>query len=148
MEELLSKLENKDTSVAYQALQELEALSDNSDALYSYLDKFVSMIGSDQYVIRVRGFRLFCKQVKWDEEERIDSNLDLALSILDDEKPTAVRQALVALQDVVPYKENLCEKIRRRVFEIDYLRYKDTMHSLIEKDIEALLKVMEENYGK
>ncbi|MCP1109856.1 hypothetical protein [Ohessyouella blattaphilus] len=148
MKELLSKLENKDTSVAYQALQELEALSDNSDALYSYLDKFVSMIDSDQYVIRVRGFRLFCKQAKWDEEERIDSNLDLALSILDDEKPTAVRQALVALQDVIPYKESLCEKIRHRVFEIDYLRYKDTMHSLIEKDIEALLKVMEENYGK
>lgn len=141
----LCMLEDKDTSAAFQALKELEKLSDTSDALYPYINQFISMLGSEKYVIRVRGFRLFCKQARWDTEHVIDRNLNLALNILNDEKPTAVRQALVALQDAAPYKKNLHEQIKQHVLAIDYLRYKDTMHSLISKDIEALLKTMDES---
>lgn len=143
IEYMLCMLEDKDTSAAYAALKELETLSDTSDALYTHTDKFVSMIASDKYVIRVRGFRLFCKQAKWDKDNIIDRSLDSALNILNDEKPTAVRQALFALQEVAVYKKSLCGQIRQRVLEINYLRYKDTMHSLIAKDIESLLKVID-----
>ncbi|MDL2258148.1 hypothetical protein LJC42_03185 [Eubacteriales bacterium OttesenSCG-928-K08] len=142
---LLFSLEDNDTSIAYGALKELEALSDTSNVLYSHMNEFISMIDSEKYVMRVRGFRLFCKQAKWDNDNIIDSNLDSALNILSDEKPTAVRQALAALHDIVLYKKNLHGQIRRRVLEIDYLKYKDTMHSLIAKDIEDLLKAMDKS---
>lgn len=138
-------LEDKDTSVAFEALKELEKLSDSSDALYPHINKFIAMLDSEKYVMRVRGFRLFCSQAKWDKDNVIDRNLSSALNILNDEKPTAVRQALAALQEVVLHKSNLREEIRQRLLEIDYLRYKDTMHSLIAKDIEALLKNMDES---
>lgn len=144
LEYLLSLLENKDTSIAFKALKELEQLSDTSNVLYPYTNKFISMIGSKKYVIRVRGFRLFCKQAKWDTDNIIDTNLDFALSILNDEKPNAVRQALTALQDVAMHKKNLHEQIRERALKINYFRYKDTMRSLIAKDIEALLKMIDE----
>lgn len=140
----LCLLEGNDTTAAYQALKELEALSASSNALYPYAQQFVSMVSSEHYTLRVRGFRLLSKQAKWDVDDVIDNNLDAVLHILNDEKPTAVRQALAALHEVVLYKPNLHEKIRQRVCAIDYLRYKDTMHSLIAKDIAALLKAMDE----
>lgn len=140
----LSLLENSDTSVAFEALKELEKLSDTCDALYPHIEKFISMIDSEKYVIRARGFRLFCKQAKWDADNVIDRNLSFALNIFSDEKPTAVRQALAAAQDIVLHKPNLRAEIKRRALEIDYLRYRDTMHSLIAKDINALVKLIEE----
>lgn len=141
---LISMLEDKDTSQAYKALQELEKISDQTDLIYNYIEKFVSMISSDKYVIRVRGFRLFCKQAKWDSDNIIDENIDAALHILSDAKPTAVRQALAALLDIVRYKPDLREIVKKAVSDINYLRYKDTMHSLIAKDIEKVLSMIKE----
>lgn len=141
---MLSMLEDKDTSKAFEALKELEEISDSSNILYPYIDKFIEMTGSGKYAIRVRGFRLLCKQSKWDTNNKINESLEGVLAILDDEKPTAVRQALTALHDLVPYKKELEELIRERVLAIDYYKYKDTMHSLISKDIQNLLNNMDE----
>lgn len=139
LEYLLFMLEDKDTSEAYKALQELEQISETSNALYPHIGQFITMTQSDKYVERVRGFRLLCKQAKWDTENILDKELASTLSILNDEKPTAVRQALSALHDVALHKESLHGLIRERALAIDYLKYKDTMHSLIAKDIDALL---------
>ena len=73
----------------------------------------------------------------------IDENIDAALRILKDDKPTAVRQALAALADVVRFKPDLRETVRSAVSNINYLRYKDTMHSLIAKDIQELLLMIQ-----
>lgn len=141
---LISMLEDKDTSAAYKALLELEKISDETGAVYTYIEKFIRMINSDKYVIRVRGFRLFCKQARWDRDNILDENIDSALYILNDEKPTAVRQALAALSDIVRYKPDLRETVKKNVTAINYLRYKDTMHSLIAKDIQEVLRLIKE----
>ena len=140
----ISMLEDKDTSIAYKALQELERISDERGSIYAYIEKFVNMISSDKYVLRVRGFRLFCKQAKWDRDNILDENIDAALHILNDEKPTAVRQALVALSDVVRYKPELRQTVKKAVSDINYLRYKDTMHSLLAKDMQKVLGLIQE----
>ena len=100
-------------------------------------------MGDRDWAIRCRGFRLFRKQARWDEDGVIDRCLDRALVILEDEKPTAVRQALAALLDVVPYKRELWPAIRQRVEAMDLTRYKDSMSPLIEKDIQRLLNAMQ-----
>lgn len=141
---MVSKLHSKDTSQAFEVLKELEKASDNSNLLYPYIYKFMEMIYSEKYVIRVRGFRLFCKQARWDIDNIINKNINDVLIILDDDKPTAVRQALAALQDVVTYKKELIDIIKDGVLAIDCYRYKDTMHGLILKDIAKLMNVMEE----
>lgn len=142
---MLSMLEDRDTSQAFTALKELELLSEASDILYTYIDKFIQMISSDKYVLRVRGFRLFCKQAKWDAYCKIDKSIKVALNILEDEKPTAVRQALAALHDLVRHKPQLACYVKERVVSIDCLRYKDTMRGLIARDIQSLLHVIEQN---
>ena len=104
VEELMVLLTDKDKQQAYGALQALERISEQSDVLYSYTRQFAAMVKSEQYMLRVRGFRLFCKQARWDKEEVIDETIVQVLTILQDEKPIAVRQALAALQEVVRYK--------------------------------------------
>lgn len=96
IESIISLLEAKDPPQAYEALKKLEQLSDESDVLYPYIDKFIEMSGSVKYVLKVRGFRLLRRQAKWDKLNKIDKNIDRVLCILDDGKPTAVRQAMTA----------------------------------------------------
>lgn len=143
--EKVKMLYHKDASEAYAVLRELEALSDEGDSLYSLMDNFLAMLRSDQYVIRVRGFRLLCKQAKWDRENRINGAIDRILAALHDEKPTAVRQMLQYLECVVPYKEELAGKIREAALAVDITAFKDTMRPLIEKDIKRLMEVIDRN---
>ena len=72
-----------------------------------------------------------------------DRKIEAVLRAVDDDKPTAVRQKLKVLEDIVRYKKGLHSKIRDKVLSLDYLRFRDTMHSLILKDIRSLLQVME-----
>lgn len=102
------------------------------------------MVRSSRYAVRVRGFRLLCKQARWDGSGTLDRELEEALSVLQDEKPTAVRQALAALkEDVVPYKRVLWKAIRHQAEAINTARYPDSMQSLIEKDVQSLLEKMD-----
>ena len=140
---LLSILTAKDTKQGYGALLELERLSEACDDLYPYAERFAEMVHDRAWAVRCRGFRLFCKQARWDEDGVIDRHLDRALTILEDEKPTAVRQALAALLDVVPYKRALWPAIRTRAEAIDPAQYKDSMAPLIQKDIQTLLNAMQ-----
>ena len=140
---LLSMLTAKDTKRGYGAFLELERLSEESDDLYPYTERFADMVSDRAWAVRCRGFRLFCKQARWDGDGVIDRCLDRALAILEDEKPTAVRQALAALLDVVPYKRELWPAIRQRAEVMDLNRYKDSMAPLIQKDMQRLLNAMQ-----
>ena len=140
---LMSILTAKDTKQGYGAFLELERLSEETDDLYPYTERFAEMISDQAWAVRRRGFRLFCKQARWDDAGIIDRNLDRALVILEDKKPTAVRQALAALLDVVPYKPELWPAIRQRVEVMDLNRYKDSMAPLIQKDMQRLLNAMQ-----
>jgi len=146
LESILDTLFDKDTSKAFESLKELELLSDNTDILYPYINKFVEMANSEKNVIRVRGFRLFCKQAKWDTENMINKHLNDVLVILDDEKPTAIRQALQYLEFIVPYKMELNERIKEAALSIDCTKFKDTMRPLIEKDVQNLVRLIETQY--
>lgn len=139
IDSLLALMHDTDNTAGYKALQELERISDETPLLYPYTDRFAAMISDENYAVRVRGIRLFCRQAKWDVDNKLDENIDAALKILRDPKPTAVRQALAALQYVVQYKDELRDVICAAASKIDYLRYKDTMHSLIAADIKELL---------
>jgi hypothetical protein len=136
-------LYDKDSTVTYANLLELEEISEYENMLYPYLSEFVSMLKSEKYSIRVRGFRLLCKQAKWDVDDKINEVITEILFALDDEKPTAVRQALQYLTYIVMYKKELIGIIKEAALSIDCSRFKDTIRPLIEKDIQTLIKVMD-----
>ncbi|SEA83946.1 Protein-tyrosine-phosphatase [Eubacterium aggregans] len=136
----LDRLEEKDNTTAYKALQTLEQLSDESGMLYPFTERFAAMVQEQRTYLRVRGFRLLCKQAKWDQDGLLDKYLPSALSILWDEKPTVVRQALGALKDVVSYQPKLREMVVQAIADIDDTPYPETMQPLIAKDVKALLE--------
>lgn len=145
MEQQMQQLYEKDSSEAYRNLQQMEVYSETYDGLYPYLPEFIAMLKSEKYVVRVRGFRLLCKQARWDTEKKIDQQIDEILCALDDEKPTAVRQALAALKELAVYKPELHAEIRHKVQAIHIISYKDTMQGLIEKDMAQLMKLVAEH---
>ena len=99
-------------------------------------------MGDRDWAVRCRGFRLLCKQTRWDENGTINGCLERALTILESEKPTAVRRALAALLEAEPYKRELWPVIRQRQEAMYLSRYQDTMAPLIAKDIQRLLEAM------
>jgi hypothetical protein len=145
IENMISALYEKDTKEAYQVLLELEKRSEENNSLYNYIDMFFEMIQSEKYIIRVRAYRLLCKQAKWDTENKIDHMIDKMLIEIEDEKQTAIRQKLKALEDVAKHKTELHQKITQKITSIDCLKYRDTMQSLIAKDIKNLFAIIDES---
>lgn len=105
--DIIAGLENKNNTEAYQLLLEPEGRSAESDELYAYFEAFLKLLESKSSFVRTRGFRLACAQAQWDIEGKIEKDLDVLLSMLEDEKPTAVRQCLAALHQVVLYQPHL-----------------------------------------
>ena len=136
--DIIAGLQNKDNNEAYQLLLLLEQRSAESDELYGCLTDFIGLLKGKSAFVQVRGFRLACAQARWDTEGRLAQNLDVLFSMLYAAKPTAVRQCLAALQNVLRWRPELAGKIEAGLDEIDLGRYKDTMRPLIEKDIQAL----------
>lgn len=140
---LVESLYDKDTNVAYKSLQELESISEENNAVYCYMDEFIKMLEHCNSYIRVRGFRLICKNAKWDESGKINEHIDTILQELDDEKPIAVRQCLAFIKEIITYKKELQTQIKEKLLNINPLKYKDTMQGLLCKDVDAVLALLQ-----
>ncbi len=140
MKEKIENLYNKDNNSAYRTLLELETITTESNELYSYFDDLLEMLNSEKTFIRVRGFRLICCLAKWDNENKINKNIDVILNELEDEKGTSVRQCLEKLNLILMYKFELTEIIEFKINNLDLTKYKESMQSLIKKDIDYILE--------
>ena len=57
--ETFELLFDKNNTVAYKALQELQKESENTNSVYPYMDRLSDMLDSDNSYIRTRGL-VFC----------------------------------------------------------------------------------------
>lgn len=142
--DIITGLQNKKDTEAHQLLLQLEKQSAESYTLYEYFDDFINLLKNKSPFVKTRGFRLACVQAQWDVENKIEKNLEVILLILDDEKPTAVRQCLTSLHKVIRYKTELGETIIAKLDAMDLSKYKDSMSPLIKKDMEELRKIMDQ----
>lgn len=142
MKEKLENLYNQDNAAAYKTLLELEAITAKSNELYAYFDELLNMINHPKTFVRVRGFRLICSLAKWDNENKINENIDEILKELDDDRGTSVRQCLEKLHLILMYKAELSKTIKLKIKNIDLSKYKESMQSLIKKDIDCILKYL------
>lgn len=140
MKEKIQMLYDKDDKFAYEVLLELENDVTESNELYYYFDELIQMLKNESTFVRVRAFRLICALAKWDFDNKINNNIDLILKELDDETSTSVRQCLNKLNIILLYKPELSEKVEKKLEQLDLSKYKETMQSLIKKDINLILK--------
>ena len=138
-EEIFNILYGKETWDIWRDLQEIESSIDKSEMLYEYFDDIKKMLLDEKSHIRMRGFRIICKLSKWDRDNKTNNAIESMLNVLDDEKPTIVRQCLASLNSLLLYKPDLSNKIESKLKNMDLSKYKDSMKPLIQKDIDCIL---------
>lgn len=142
--EIIEGLTDKDDRAAYEYTRKIAAESEASSGYYPYLDTFASLLADGKSYIRTRAFILCCSQARWDTEGRIKGILPDLLALLHDPKPTVVRQCLNAIKEIVVFRPELCADIEKELAEITLSQYKDSMIPLIQKDIERVKELLEE----
>jgi hypothetical protein len=140
IKELVAGLRNKDDKYAYQCLKQLEYESTGSDAVYSYFDSFAEMLEDLNSYIRTRGIILIAANAKWDTDYKIDEIIDKYLKHIMDVKPITARQCIKTLPTVARYKPDLRDYICNVLHKANPQIYKNSMQSLIYKDIQEALK--------
>ena len=140
MKDKILKLYDKDNKVAYNNLLELELETTGSNEIYNYFDELLGMLKNEKSFVRVRAFRLICALAKWDIENKIEDNIDLILNELDDDTSTSVRQCLDKLNLLLIYKPELSNQVEKKLKQLNISKYKESMQSLIKRDIESILK--------
>lgn len=138
-EETIKLLYDKDNNKAYKALQELQKESEENDSVYSYIDKLIDMLDSDNSYVRTRGIVLIAYNAKWDKDYKIDEIISKYLKHIVDIKPITARQCIKALPMLAKYKPELRGDIADALYKADISLYSDSMQPLVYKDIQKAL---------
>lgn len=129
--DMLIYSENKQ---AYNTLKELLTLSEKSDILYSYFNRFVEMMNNqDNSYIRTRGLRLIAYNSKWDINNQVNDIIHQWLKHIEDEKPITARQCIKDAIIIARNKPELIDVILEALEEFHTI-YDESMQNLVYKD--------------
>lgn len=137
---LIECLMDSDNKKAYQCLKQLQNLSSESAAVYPFFDVLVGMLDNENSYIRTRGMLLIAANARWDCDYKIDEILPKYLEHIMDYKPITARQCIKSLPIIAKYKPDLRQNILNALHRADPTKYKDSMQSLVIKDIQKSLK--------
>ena len=139
IQNLVDGLMSCDNKQAYQCLKQLEGESSKSAVVYPFFDIFVGMLKNTNSYIRTRGIILIAANSKWDVDYKIDEIIDIYLKYITDDKPITARQCIKVLPVIAKYKPDLKQDIENALQRANPTRYKDSMQSLVMKDIQKAL---------
>ena len=143
--ETFELLFDKNNNVAYKALQELQKESEDTDCVYPDMDRLSDMLDSDNSYIRTRGLTLLAYNAKWDRDYKIDEVIDKYLKHITDVKPITARQCIKLLPIIAKHKSELKNDILSALHNADISIYEDSMQSLVYKDIQKALEVIQKS---
>lgn len=142
MNDIILRLKDKDDKAAYEYAKKIGSESSETDKYLGLIPEFAEMLTDKSSYVRTRGFCLICNQARWADDGQIDTVFDRMSELLNDDKPTVVRQCLGALCEVVTFRPEMTERIVQAVNRIDLSKYKDSMLPLIERDMNELMKMI------
>ena len=140
VEEIFELLFDKENTVAYRALQDLQRESEETDCVYAYMDRLSDMLENDNSYIRTRGLTLLAYNARWDRDNKIDEIIDGYLKHITDVKPITARQCIKLLPMIAKDKPELRNDICSALERADISFYDDSMQPLVYKDIQKALK--------
>ena len=148
MKDLIEELTDKDDKKAYARAKEIAAVSEFSPEYYSKIEVFASLLNDKKSYIRTRAFILCCSQSRWDKEGKLKELMPALMALFHDSKPTVVRQCLNAAKEIVAFRPELCESIRKELDSLNLSEYKESVSGLIQADIAGLRELIEETAPK
>ena len=140
--EILKKLVDKNNKQAYEYAKKIGIESAKTNKFLDMIPDFASMLEDKNSLIRTRFYILICNQARWANGGQIKKIYGQMEPLLYDSKPTVVRQCLNALHEVVLYRPEMNNLIKKSISKINLKIYKENMASLIKKDINELLKTI------
>lgn len=143
--ETFELLFDKNSNVAYKALQDLQKESEETDCVYPYMDRLSDMLDSDNSYIRTRGLILLAYNAKWDKDYKIDEVIDKYLKHITDVRPITARQCIKLLPIIAKYRPELKNDILSALHKADISVYDDSMLPLVYKDIQKALKEIQKS---
>lgn len=141
---MVEELTDKDDKKAYERVKEIAAASEFSPEYYDQIEAFASLLNSKKSYIRTRAFILCCSQARWDKEEKLRELMPSLMALFHDPKPAVVRQCLNAAKEIVVFRPELSESIRKELDRMVISEYKESMSGLIQADIAGLRELIEE----
>lgn len=136
----IDMLKNSDNKQAYSAFKELLALSEKSDILYQYFNRFVEMMNNqDNSYIRTRGLRLIAYNSRWDVDNQVNYIIHEWLKHIEDVKPITARQCIKDTIIIAKYKPELIGVILEALGEFHTI-YDESMQNLIYKDRQKAIR--------
>ena len=96
MESIIELITNKNEKTSYENTKQIASESELSDAYFKNIDDFAALLDNSNSYVRTRAFILICSQSRWDKSGKIKSVLPKTFPLLDDPKPTVVRQCISA----------------------------------------------------
>ena len=142
MQEIVAKLTAKDDKYACAIADKIISESQDTDEWYEYFDTFASLLNHPKSLVRNRALNILAANAQWDDANRFDSILDDYLAHITDEKPITARQCIKALVQVGMAKPQYIPRILSCFHGADLLKYKDSMRSLIEKDMKETERLL------
>ena len=139
---IIQRLVDKDDKQAYEYAKKIIVESAKTNKYLDMISDFAIMLEDKNSFIRTRFFILICNQARWANDGQIENVYDKMKPLLNDSKPTVVRQCLNALHEVILYRPDMSNIIKKTISKIDLSIYKDSMRSLIKKDIDELMKIV------
>ena len=124
--ETFELLFDKNNNVAYKALQELQKESEKTDCVYPYMDRLSDMLVSDT-------------------SYKVDEVIDKYLKHITDIKPITARQCIKLLPIIAKHKSELKNGILSALHNADISIYEDSIQSLVYKDIQKALEVIQKS---
>lgn len=140
---LIEGLTDRDNANAYGNLKELLKMSAEAEGVYAFFDSFVLLLDSDNSYVRSRALELISANARWDRDCKIDEIIDEYLKHILDDKPITSRQCIKALPEIACRKPELRDDIKRALGSANPARYKDSMRSLVQRDIQQALEKIE-----
>lgn len=91
------------------------------------------------------GLTLLAYNAKWDKDYKIDEVIDKYLKHITDAKPITARQCIKLLPIIAKHKPELKNDVLSALHKADISIYEDSMQSLVYKDIQKTLKVIQKS---
>lgn len=136
LDQLVQALTGSNDRYAYACLKELLAQSENSDAVFTYFDRFAAMMSAQNSYQRSRGLLLIAANAQWDTEGKVQAVLPEYLCHITDEKPITARQCIRALPQLVAGQPALAPAVLQAL-QTAKPQYADSMQGLVQRDIAA-----------
>ncbi len=136
-QDVMAELTSKDDKYAWEISERIIVESQESDVWYGYFDDFATLLNHSSSLVRNRVLYILAANAQWDVENRFDAILSNFLTHITDEKPITSRQCIKALIQVGKAKPQYISTILSAFHSADLSKYKESMCSLIKKDITA-----------